>query len=574
MSDKTRKHHYVLGVHQSGLIASATVIKDGQVVAGLPEERLTRIKHDRSFPQNAINFCLNECGITIHDIEIMAIGWNPGENAAQKYRSGFSDWMRYPGEWLSSVPNHILPLLNNNILQTNSNYLDETGNRFNINYIDHHTCHARLSYEVSGFSKAALLVADGWSEQKVTSLYYAENGRINKIKSINFPNSVGCFYAAMTEFLGYKPFNDEWKVMGMAAYGDSNKHPQIDKLVSLKDKGEYELDLSFFDFYNFDRSGFFSEKMETLLGTARKTSDALEQRHYDLAAATQALFGKIMDNLLDYLYEVTSCPNVCLSGGVAMNCLYNGKVTESTGFSRCHISFAPDDSGNSIGAALEASIGIGQKANAENLNSTIGQEFENDYIGKILETYKLRHRKVKDITVEVADMLSKNRVIGWVQGKSEFGQRSLGHRSILASPVDKNMKGRLNKAVKFRESYRPFAPMISCENVLSYFDTNTEQLPVRYMEKALQFRKEVIDGVPAVVHNDGTGRLQTVIPEKEPLLHDLLQRFHKITNCPVLLNTSFNLNGEPIVNSPEDAIKTYFTSGIDSLILGDFIIDK
>jgi len=574
ISNKTKEHKCVLGIHQSGQIASAAIVKNGKVVAGIPEERFTRIKYDRSFPQNAINFCLKESGMSIHDIDVIAIGWNPGENVANKYRSGFSDWMRYPGEWLASVPNHILPLLNNNILQTNSSYLDETGKRFDINYIDHHACHARLSYEVSGFSKAALLVADGWSEQKTTSLYYAENGKIEKIKSMNFPHSIGCFYAAMSEFLGYKPFNDEWKVMGMAAYGNPDMFPQIDKLVRLKDNGEYELDLSFFDFYNFDRSCSFSAKMETLFGIPRRASEELEQRHFDIAAATQVLFAKIMNNLLGYLYQVTNSPNICLSGGVAMNCLYNGKVTENTGFSKCHISFAPDDSGNSIGAALQASIEIGQKVNAEDLSPTIGQEFSNDYIGDVLETYKLHYRKAKDISGEVANMLAENKVIGWVQGRSEFGQRSLGHRSILASPVNKNMKDRLNKAVKFRETYRPFAPMIPHENVLSYFDTDDEQLPVRYMEKALPFRKEVRDGIPAVVHKDGTGRLQTVIREKEPLLYDLLQKFNKITNCPVLVNTSFNLNGEPIVNSPEDAIRTFFTSGIDSLILGDFIIDK
>ena len=357
---------------------------------------------------------------------------------------------------------------------------------------------------------------------------------------MNFPHSIGCFYAAMSEFLGYKPFNDEWKVMGMAAYGNPDMFPQIDKLVRLKDNGEYELDLSFFDFYNFDRSCSFSAKMETLFGIPRRASEELEQRHFDIAAATQVLFAKIMNNLLGYLYQVTNSPNICLSGGVSMNCLYNGKVTENTGFSKCHISFAPDDSGNSIGAALQASIEIGQKVNAEDLSPTIGQEFSNDYIGDVLETYKLHYRKAKDISGEVANMLAENKVIGWVQGRSEFGQRSLGHRSILASPVNKNMKDRLNKAVKFRETYRPFAPMIPHENVLSYFDTDDEQLPVRYMEKALPFRKEVRDGIPAVVHKDGTGRLQTVIREKEPLLYDLLQKFNKIKSAYFVIIRKFN----------------------------------
>lgn len=280
-----------------------------------------------------------------------------------------------------------------------------------------------------------------------------------------------------------------------------------------------------------------------------------------------------MDNLLSFLYQKTGCANVVLAGGVALNCLYNGAIVKRTDFSKCRISFAPDDSGNSIGAAFAVAAKAGQKIDAAGQTSSIGIKFTNNEIGEILEKYKIRWRLLKDKPREVAALLAQNKAVGWFEGRSEFGQRALGHRSIFASPRKKTMKDNLNKMVKYRESYRPFAPMIPLEKFNKFFNT-TDLEPVRYMEKAVKFHQEAIKKVPAVVHKDGTGRLQTVSKEEEPLLHKLLSEFESITGVPILLNTSFNLNGEPIVNTPEDALKTFMTSGLDALVLEDYLINK
>lgn len=570
---KKRYPRYILGIHNSGPISSSAILRDGKLLAAAAEERFSRIKHDRSFPHKAMEFCLKYSGIDLADVGNVAIGWNPGENVSLKYRSGFSDWMRYPGEWLTSVPNHILPYLNLRVRETRSIFEGASGDIFDIRFIDHHICHARLAYETSGYDECAILVADGWSEQKVTTWLYAKNGKFEIIKSKEFPHSIGCLYAAMTDFLGYKPFNDEWKIMGMSAYGNAKKFPQIYKLVKFLDSGDYELNLSYFDFYNFDKPRFFSQKMELLLGPSRNSKDALLQRHYDIAKATQLLFEKLMDHVLNGLQAMTGSNSLAMSGGCAMNCLYNGKIVEKTNFSKSHISFAPDDSGNAIGAAMEIASKLGIQIKAERCSSSLGAEFSDDEIAEVLEKYKLRHRFIKNIAREVAYILSNNMIVGWFQGRSEFGQRALGHRSILASPQRSDMKDRINSSIKYRESYRPFAPMIQEEKMRYIFETN-DSGPVPYMEKAFRFKGEVVKFIPAVVHEDGTGRLQTVSEDSEPLAYKLLAEFEDITGCPVLLNTSFNLNGEPIVNTAEDAIRTFVTSGLDALVIGSYLLEK
>ncbi len=571
---RNRKPVYVLGIHNSGPISSAALVKDGRLVAAAPEERFSRIKHDRSFPHRAIRFCLEAGGIGLDGVDRIGIGWNPGENVSLKYRAGFSDWMRYPGEWLSSVPNHLLPLLGRKIEGTTSEFRGREEGPFRISYVDHHTCHARLAYEISGFDECAILVADGWSEQKVTTWIYAQKGRFETVRAKDFPQSIGGFYAAITDFLGYRIFSDEWKVMGMAAYGNPRNIPGMSKLIRMLPDGDYELDLSYFDFYNFDRPGYFSGKMELLLGPARKPGEELTRRHFDIAAAAQALYAKVMNWMISHLRKKTGCSDLAFSGGVAMNCLHNGSITEQTGFERCSVSFAPDDSGNSIGAAFSVCTDLGIKVSARENTSSLGIAFTDDQIGEALEKYKLRYRVSKNVARETARLLAAGKVVGWFQGRAEFGQRALGHRSILASPRTKDMKDRLNAAIKYREAYRPFAPVLKLEDVAKFFHRTETDAPVRYMEKALRFRKGTGRLVPAVVHKDGTGRLQTVARKEESLLHGLLTEFTSLTGCEVLVNTSFNLNGEPVVNTPEDALRTFVTSGMDALAMGSCILEK
>ena len=563
----------VLGIHHSGPIATAALVKDGRVVAASPQERFSRIKHDHSFPHLAAEFCLERAGLGYPDLDAVAIGWNPGENAALKYRAGHSDWMRYPGEWLASVPNHLLPRLARPVRGSVSHFDCGPDGPFNVHFVDHHLCHARLSYETSGFERCAILVADGWSEQKVTSAYVASPQGIELLWSVEFPNSLGCLYAALTDFLGFRAFRDEWKLMGLAAYGDAAKFPQMDKLLRLEPQGKYELDLSYFDFYNFDRGSYFSPKMSELLGPARQGPAPLEQRHCDLAAAGQLLFEKAMIHCLEHLRRVSDCDQVCISGGTAMNSLFNGKVVDMTSFERCHVSFAPDDSGNSLGAALEVSVELGQAVQARGLGAALGASFEADQVAAALERYKIPHRRVEDRAGEAARLLAQDKIVGWFQGRAEFGQRALGHRSILAAPLKAETKDLINASVKYREKFRPFAPMLLWEDVGRFFET-TDPDPVAHMEKVFCFQPQMAAQVPAVVHQDGTGRLQSVDRQAEPLLAQLLESFGRLTGVPVLLNTSFNLKGEPIVNSPEDALATFFRSGLDALLIEDCLIEK
>ncbi len=572
---------YILGVHQSGPISSAALLGDGKIIAASPEERFSRIKHDRSFPHRAIDFCLRRAGIGYEDLAEIAIGWNPGENAALKYRPGFSDWMRYPGEWLASVPNHLLSSMNRTtpfeVTGTESIFrLGQKGvpdRAVKIHYIDHHTCHARLALETSGFDSCAVVVIDGFSEQKVTSAYHARNGKIELVHREVFPNSLGCFFAAMTDYLGYRPFSDEWKVMGMAAYGDASRVASLDPLIGLVSEGSYELDLGYFDFFNFDRPKAFSKKLESLLGPARQENENLSRRHFDAAAATQNLLEKTLSHYFGFVRRLTGEARLAFSGGVAMNCLFNGKIVDRNLFSRVHIPFAPDDSGNSIGAALERARANGSTISLAGQTPALGADAHDDQIGAALDRFKLRAKRPAELPRYVARLLAEDKVVGWVRGRSEFGQRALGHRSIFASPCKPGMKDRLNQAVKYRESYRPFAPMLPLDRVKDFFTTQDLD-SVRYMEKAFTFRDSVRGQVPSVVHHDGTGRVQTVTPSEEPELHQILCEFESLTGVPVILNTSFNLAGEPIVNSVEDSLKTFITSGIDAIVMGEFVIEK
>jgi carbamoyltransferase len=571
MSPASPRH--VVGIHHSGPIATAAIVRDGRVLAAAPEERFSRSKHDRSFPHRAIAYCLQEADIEIGDVDAFAIGWNPGENVAMKYRSGHSDWMRYPGEWLGSVPNHLLSRTGDRIRHTVQEFESIGGRTHRMEFVDHHMCHARFATATSGFDACAVLVADGWSEQKVTSAYVARGTDLELIRSIEFPHSIGCFYAAMTEHLGYSPFSDEWKVMGMAAYGDPSRCPEIETLIELLPDGRYEMELSYFDYYFFERAGFCGPKMAELLGPRRERGAPLEQRHFDIAAAAQQAFERVMTHVLAWLHETTGQTRLALTGGVAMNCLYNGRVAGLTGFDDVAVCFAPDDSGNSIGAAMEAAHRMGDDVRAPGLTSALGPAFDDDAIERSLQAYKLRHRRLDDVVATAADLIAEGKIVGWFQGRGEFGQRALGHRSILASPAFADMKDRINAAVKYRESYRPFAPVVALEDLATVFET-PEGTPVRYMEKALPVRPEWHDRIPAVVHADGTGRLQTVNAAEEPLFHALLRACTERTGVPCLLNTSFNLNGEPVVSSPEDALRTFVTCGMDALVLGSFLIEK
>ena len=561
----------ILGIHQSGPISSAALIINGQIIAAAPEERFTRVKQDSSFPRNSIDFCLSEADLDFSELDIIAVGWNPGINVALRKRPQMEkSW--YPGQWLSAVPNFLLPGRVSDVRSTSQVFTDSIGAQTRIEYFNHHDCHAYLAFKLSKFPDAAIAVVDGFGEQSCTTLYKAEGDELTKLSEIVFPQSIGMFYSTITDFLGYRPFSDEWRVMGMAAYGDPNSHSKLDDLITVESDGSYSLDLSFFDFYNFDRPSFYSPKFIENFGPPRIFGGELSQSHFDMAAAAQRVFSRVMQHILLSLHEQTGLERLCLAGGSAMNSLFNGKIKKLTPFEDVFVGFSPDDSGNSIGAALLASKKLGLTPSLGLITSHLGPEYSDSEIRKKLELFKVRFDEVDNFHEIVAQLLAEGNIVGWFHGRSEFGQRALGGRSIIAAATSRDMKDRINSAVKYRESYRPFAPVCLEEDIDSLMHTHGHK-QIRFMEMALDW-KEGERRFPAVVHQDGTGRVQTVGPEPEHPLRKLLEKYKELTTLPVLLNTSFNLNDEPIVNTPDQAIRTFFSSGIDVLSIGRFIVLK
>ncbi|PWC40634.1 carbamoyltransferase C-terminal domain-containing protein [Azospirillum sp. TSO35-2] len=565
----------VIGIHNTGILSSAALVVDGKLAFGCAEERLDRRKHSKYFPHQAIGKALDWQGLTLADVDVFAIGWNPAINVAGRYRAGFSEWPAYPGERFSANPNHLLPRLGGAPhVATDQIFHREDGKPVQLTYVSHHLAHMTGAYCLSGFEESALFSCDGYGERDTTVWAVGRGTDIRILKRIEFPHSVGGFYSAITEFLGFRPDLDEWKVMGAAAYGDPEPYrTAMESMIRLVPDGGFHLDLDYFDHFNFDTPGYLTPAAHRLLGRPRHSGEAMEQRHFDIAAAAQARLEEVLRWALDWLRKETGCPRLCLSGGVAMNSLFNGRLSLDGPFDDVFVPFSPDDSGNSIGAALWAAQRAGDPVRNQTLTPFLGGSYDDEAIAGAIERCGLAATRIDDPAATAADLLAAGKIVGWFQGRMEFGQRALGGRSILASPRDPDMKDRLNSAVKFREGFRPFAPAVRAEDVGRFFEAPAGAR-VPFMEKVLPIRAERRQDIPAVVHADGSGRVQTVERSVQPLFHDLISAFGALTGVPVLVNTSFNLNGEPIVESPADAIRTYATSGMDALMLGRHLLSK
>jgi carbamoyltransferase len=512
----------------------------------------------------------------LHDIDAIAIAWNPAINM-NMFKKGFSHVHRWFPEILYTLPNHMMRMARpDNHEYIHQEIIFDASKKLNIYYVQHHMSHAALSYYLSGYTKSAILSVDGFGERTCTQWFNAVENRITGLQEQWFPHSIGSFYETMTEFLGYTPDSDEWKVMGMAAYGDPSHYEKaLNKLIAILPDGRYELDLAYFNHYNFDQPSLFSPKMCALLGAPRKEDSPLEQKHYDLAASAQQLFEKLFFHCLNHLHVLTGETHLCLCGGSVMNCLANGKVSSNTPFRHVFIPYAPDDSGNAIGCALYLYHDIlgNNRPEQQDRTSFLGPSWSDDQIKDSLDKYGIPYRHSDEFIGETAALIASGSVVAWYQGRMEFGQRALGNRSILADPRRADMKDIINMKVKYRELFRPFAPSILKESVSDYFEIPDDE-SVPYMEKVYTIKKSKCSIIPAAVHEDGTGRLQVVDKGDNPLFHELIRTFGEQTGVPVLINTSFNIKGEPIVNSPEDAIRTFFTSGLDVLVMGHYIIEK
>ena len=432
------------------------------------------------------------------------------------------------------------------------------------------------SFLNSGLKSSGLLSIDGWGEKTSTAFGIANRKDIKILKTIDFPHSMGSFYETVTEYLGYTPDSDEWKVMGMAAYGNKKKFKkEFDLLIKSKSEYNYELNLNYFNHYNFDSQNRFSLKFEKLFQKIKPIkNNIIYKHHFDFAAAAQEKFEEIYEHLLKFFVYKYNLKNICLGGGSIMNCLANARMSYKFPNKKFYTTFAPDDSGLSIGSALFLSHYIfNKKIDYKSVESSSGIQFNNDEIKRKLERYKINYKYFKDIENVVSEYILENKTVGWFQGKAEFVQRDLGNLSILANPATKNIKDIVNSTVKYRESYRPFAPSCLEEDARNFFKYNNNINPY-YMQFAVQAKSKAKKFIPSVVHEDNTSRIQIVSKEKNERYYKLLKKLKEKSGIGIVLNTSFNLKGEPIVNTPEDAIRTFYSSGLDVLCLGNFIIKK
>jgi carbamoyltransferase len=578
---------YIIGINAFHPDSSACIIEDGTLLHAVEEERFTRIKHWSGFPINSIKFCLSEANIKLSDIKYIAINRDSKANFHKK----ILHFLRYRPEIKLLLQRFTF---RKKIINIANILRDEFGNdNFNgkIVNVEHHLAHLSSAFNPSPFQTACVLSVDGFGDFASTAWGFAEKDKISVDKKIFFPHSLGIFYESLTQFLGFNNYGDEYKVMGLAPYGKPIYLEKLKQILILKKDGTFELNLDYFTFhkkkqdYNWENNEvknayLLSDKINNLLGMPRKKSEAINDFHKDLASSVQTLYEKALFNLLNKIFKKYKNKNLCIAGGCGMNSVANGKITENTPFENIHIHPAAGDAGGAIGAAYYVwNNKLGKKRKFILKHSSWGSSFNNEFIKKEIENHKelffnnncdIIFSKDSDLTKIIAKKISEGKVIGWFQGKMEWGSRALGNRSIIADPRNPNMKELLNIKIKKRESFRPFAPSILREHVKNWFEKNDD---VQFMMKVFKIKEEKKKLIPAVTHVDGTGRLQTVDSEQNSKYYKLILEFYNLTNIPIILNTSFNEN-EPIIRTPKEAIDCFLRTKMDILAIENYIIER
>ncbi len=554
-------------------LSSSALLIDGKIVAASPEERFDRQKMSTAFPNKSAAWCLKSQGLKWEDLDMIVVPWNPMRNVNHATRRWVNE-MNWRGQLLSHVPIQVMRAINGPF----ENEMEIKWGNTRIVYMNHHECHAANGFFLSPFEESDILTIDGHGEDETCFFGYGKGNSITQKSNVIYPHSVGLFYGTFTDFLGFTPDVDEWKVMALSSFSQSKNEydDKVRSLINLTDKG-FELDLTYFDYFSFDRRPhFYHQKLIDLIGPPRKKDEPFTERHYAIAGAMQRVFVETVTHLLSVTKKYgNGSDNIVISGGAAMNSVFNGILDKLDIYKNSSISSCPDDSGVAVGAALLAWHRYGNKPRKveEQLHNYWGPSYSDDEIRDTLKKFKIKFEEPKDLTQQIAAELANGKLIGWFQGAMEFGHRALGNRSILADPRKESTKDIVNAAVKYRESFRPFAPAVVAERAEEIFDLKPGR-KVRFMERVVPIRKEWTNQLGAVNHVDGTGRVQTVERELNPKFYDLINEFGKITGVPVLLNTSYNLNGEPIVMTPEHAIRTFFSCGLDILVLGPCVVRK
>jgi carbamoyltransferase len=573
----------ILGINAYHADSSAAIIVDGKLIAAIEEERFTRVKHWAGFPSLAVQFCLHEAGITINEVDHIAIGRDP----KAKFFKKIFFLLRNPKGSIKVILDRLsnakkVASIQDELAKISGG--DASIIKSKIHNIEHHRSHLASAFFASPYEEAALLSIDGSGDFTTTMSGVGKGNQIQILNSIDFPHSFGLFYTAMTQWLGFPHYGDEYKVMGLAPYGNPKYINKIEQLIQITDDGLFKLDLTYFRnptqgiiHYGDDHiplvSTLYSSKVEALLGASRKKEEPLTEYHKDIASSVQRVTEQVIFHLLNHLKQKTGLDKVCIAGGVAQNSVANGKITRNTGFKHVYIPSAGHDAGISMGAALYVNHQICKQARSAPIYSAYtGSQFSNEEIIHLLNDKGIEYRLMDDESLfdYVSDRLINAGVIGWFSGRSEFGPRALGARSILADPRRSDAKDLLNAKIKRRESFRPFAPSILKEKVSDFFELSD---PVPFMEKVFPIREEQRPLIPAVTHVDGSGRLQSVDKEVSPRYYHLIEAFYKKTGIPILLNTSFNEN-EPIVNTPDEALNCFLRTKMDMLVMENIVIER
>jgi carbamoyltransferase len=579
---------YILGLNCYHADSSACLLKDGKVLIALEEERINRIKHWAGFPALSIKKCLEFEGINIDNVDYVALNQGPAANILKKIKYIFL-----------SKPNlnFYFEKLNNkikrqNILRLIEFKIGKLKQNCKLINVEHHLAHLASSYYDSPYDKSVNLSVDGFGDFVSTSWGTSNKNRVTIDSKIFFPHSLGIFYEAFTQFLGFRNYGDEYKLMGLSALGKDSEINKFKKIITLKNNGEFQLNLKYFNHhtkkisYSWDNvcpvtNNLFNEKINSIFGSPRRSDEALTDYHKNIAASVQRIYENALFNILNFIYKKYKINNLTLSGGCAQNSLANGKILKNTNFTSLFIPSNAGDGGGSIGAAYIAWERISKLKPARSMTAYLGINYTNEYIGTAIKQSNIKLNK-NDFTISfvedeeklcsnIAKEISNQKVIGWFQGKMEWGPRALGNRSIISDPRNKDIKNILNIKIKRRESFRPFAPSILLEEANSWFENFSDE--DFYMTRVLKFRDDKKSIVPGVVHLDGTGRLQTVKQEDNARYYKLIKEFYKITGVPIILNTSFNEN-EPIVCKPEEALDCFLRTKMDILVMENWIIKR
>ncbi|OGL47301.1 MAG: hypothetical protein A2161_18780 [Candidatus Schekmanbacteria bacterium RBG_13_48_7] len=567
---------YILGINAFLHDSAASLIGPEGIIACAEEERFTRVKHTFAYPKNAVDYCLQEAKIDINKVTHVAFFWNPYYELFHKlppFLKGLPFTLQLFKKQAAINPfsRRIISMIRFKPIMKQSHKIRPDW-KPTFHLVNHHMAHAASSFYVSPFNEASILTADGYSEYGSTLLAYGKGNRMVKLKIVKFPNSLGQLYGAITEFLGYKICNCEGKVMALASFGKDRYHDLFDKIVQCDDDGGFEMNFKYIAYQKYGLIRLMSEKFENEVGLPRKKEAEITERDYDLAASMQSCLERNLFKILNQLYAKTRVSNLCLAGGVALNSVANGKILDNTPFKDIYIQPAANDAGTSIGSALYVKhFVLNQPRNIHMTHAYWGPSYSDKEYEAAFEKRGIQYRKEKNIEKTCAKFIAEGKIIGWFQGRMEFGPRALGNRSIFADPRDPKMKDRLNEKVKHREPYRPFAPAIKLESVQDYFETGD---PEPFMLRVYRFKNEKAEKVPAVNHVDDTGRVQTVDRKTNARFWKLIDEFETLTGIPIILNTSFNIQGEPIVCTPDDAVNCYLGTDIDILILGNYIAEK